>query len=173
MYPPIQLKAFDDTCISFEEPLYMSEQRLQEFCVETTKNNNIKEEGGFLFGKYYNKDNKYTIFVEKLFKPKSYEYNDQYQIKFGVKAMHHLDALLQNNKEQDLLGWFHTHPGHTLFLSIFDLNTHIGTFPEPWQISLVIDPLTPSWNTAIFTRTKNNSINNKKQLKKYIKLKNL
>jgi proteasome lid subunit RPN8/RPN11 len=39
-----------------------------------------------------------------------------------------------------IVGWYHTHPGWTIFLSPWDLFIHRNFFKQPWQIALVIDP---------------------------------
>ena len=41
-----------------------------------------------------------------------------------------------------LVGWFHTHPKMSIFLSGYDLWLHHHFFPETWQVALVIEPHT-------------------------------
>ena len=40
-----------------------------------------------------------------------------------------------------IVGWFHSHPGHTAFLSQMDLDIHGGHFKSPWHIAMVYDPI--------------------------------
>lgn len=40
-----------------------------------------------------------------------------------------------------LLGWYHSHPGHTCFLSSTDINTHNTMFKQKHQFAVVIDPI--------------------------------
>ena len=40
-----------------------------------------------------------------------------------------------------LVGWYHSHPGHTCFISRIDLETQRSIFNEPYHVALVIDPL--------------------------------
>lgn len=40
-----------------------------------------------------------------------------------------------------VVGWFHTHPGLSVFLSSYDVWLHTNFFPKPWHVALVIDPL--------------------------------
>jgi proteasome lid subunit RPN8/RPN11 len=42
--------------------------------------------------------------------------------------------------DKAIVGWYHTHPGWTIFLSQWDLFIHQNFFKQPWQIALVIDP---------------------------------
>jgi proteasome lid subunit RPN8/RPN11 len=38
------------------------------------------------------------------------------------------------------VGWFHTHPGHGVFLSGTDTNTHERFYPLDWNVAVVLDP---------------------------------
>jgi proteasome lid subunit RPN8/RPN11 len=38
------------------------------------------------------------------------------------------------------IGWFHTHPGHGIFMSPTDRDNH-ALYSKPWQIALVLDPI--------------------------------
>jgi proteasome lid subunit RPN8/RPN11 len=40
-----------------------------------------------------------------------------------------------------LVGWYHSHPGHTCFLSRTDLDTQRTMFDQPYHSALVIDPI--------------------------------
>lgn len=40
-----------------------------------------------------------------------------------------------------LVGWYHSHPGHTCFLSGTDLETQRTMFSQPFHIALVVDPI--------------------------------
>jgi proteasome lid subunit RPN8/RPN11 len=42
--------------------------------------------------------------------------------------------------ESIILGWHHTHPGYTVFLSATDMFTHRNYFNLPWLVALVVDP---------------------------------
>jgi len=54
------------------------------------------------------------------------------------------DALTRLEEEfpdKQIVGWYHTHPGLSVFLSSMDVWLHSHFFPQPWHIALVIDPL--------------------------------
>ncbi len=143
--------------------------KIIEFYVKSISKKEKKEHGGFLLGKYYKmKEDAYEIFVEEIVIPDEYAFHDEYQIDFGTQAMIKLDSVLQKNKNLHLIGWFHTHPGHTPFLSKFDLNVHFGSFNEPYQIAIVTDTLTDNFDTVVFTRKLNMQMNNKEDMKKYL-----
>ncbi|MDQ1371328.1 MAG: proteasome regulatory subunit [Candidatus Thermoplasmatota archaeon] len=40
-----------------------------------------------------------------------------------------------------IVGWYHSHPGHTCFMSRTDLETQRTMFDQPYHAALVIDPL--------------------------------
>lgn len=40
-----------------------------------------------------------------------------------------------------VVGWYHSHPGHTCFLSRTDLRTQQSLFDQSYHCALVIDPL--------------------------------
>ena len=41
---------------------------------------------------------------------------------------------------EQIVGWYHSHPGFGIFFSHHDAIAHSTSFVEPWQIALVIDP---------------------------------
>ena len=51
-----------------------------------------------------------------------------------------LDLMEQYYPDKDLVGWYHTHPGMSIFLSGYDTWLHENFFPEHWQVALVIEP---------------------------------
>lgn len=57
--------------------------------------------------------------------------------------------------DKTIVGWYHTHPGWTIFLSPWDLFIHQNFFKQPWQVALVIDP---SLDRAGFFVWKDNQI---------------
>ncbi len=62
--------------------------------------------------------------------------------------------------DQLIVGWFHTHPGHGPYLSNTDLkSTHLPFFSHPYQLAIVLDPLTTGLDTGVFTRRPDNTMN--------------
>lgn len=41
---------------------------------------------------------------------------------------------------RQILGWYHSHPALTVFLSSMDVWLHSHFFQQPWHVALVIDP---------------------------------
>lgn len=111
----------------------------------------VPEIGGFLLGHVYALSEGGVDVSIETFVPITADSQNRYTVKFGGKAWSELDDSLKANPGMKLLGWFHTHPGHGLFLSEADLREHFSLFRQPHQIAMEIDPLTPGYDTAFFT----------------------
>ena len=102
--------------------------------------NTILEAGGILVGEVY-KWRRY-FFVEIVHSiPGSFLEASETGLKFTVEAW--LEMIDQKNKEFPkslVVGWFHSHPFMSTMMSFWDITLHRGFFPEPWQVSLVVDP---------------------------------
>jgi proteasome lid subunit RPN8/RPN11 len=48
---------------------------------------------------------------------------------------------MATHPELQLVGWFHSHPGHGVFLSAEDKKTQKRWFRQPWQVAIVMDPV--------------------------------
>lgn len=48
-------------------------------------------------------------------------------------------ALNESGRDEEIVGWAHTHPGFGVFLSNFDKEQHQRHFPQPWQVAYVLD----------------------------------
>lgn len=66
-----------------------------------------------------------------------------------------LATIEERNQGERLVGWYHSHPGHGIFLSAYDQFIHTQFFPEEGQIAIVIDPQTG--DEGVFV-TRNNKI---------------
>ncbi len=122
----------------------------------------IPEIGGFLLGKYMFSaaSNQYQITLEQ-FVPITAEKQDAYQIEFSTDSIvRELGGAQHKFPDLTLMGWFHTHPGHGLFLSKPDLNIHEGFFHEKYQVAMEIDSLSDNLDTGFFTNTKRGKVNN-------------
>ncbi|MEL6671106.1 MAG: hypothetical protein AAFR61_02910 [Bacteroidota bacterium] len=122
----------------------------------------IPEIGGFLLGRHQvNANQTYWVSLDR-FVPIQSNHQGVYQIEFGTKAWLELDEVKDRYPNLQTIGWFHTHPGHGLFLSKPDLKIQEGFFRKPYQLALEIDTLTEArgLDTAIFTWKEEGSINN-------------
>lgn len=59
--------------------------------------------------------------------------------------------IVEGRIEGRIVGWYHSHPGHGLFLSQTDLQTHMGFHQfTPYAVSLVADPKSGEFGIWIF-----------------------
>ena len=65
------------------------------------------------------------------------------QLTFPPEAWTSVYAIIEErNQGERLVGWYHSHPGHGVFLSAYDEFIHTQFFPEEGQVAMVIDPQT-------------------------------
>ena len=122
----------------------------------------IPEIGGILVGRpnLSSKDGKYRVIVEE-FVPINAKFHSVIQLEFSTESLvKDLGDIQDQYSEYIAVGWFHTHPGHGLFLSKPDLTIQERFFGEPYQFAMEIDSLTERLDTAFFTRTNDGLINN-------------
>jgi len=64
------------------------------------------------------------------------------KVRFSPDAFPNLFLQLDDSGfDYILVGWYHSHPGHTCFLSRTDLETQRSMFDQPFHTALVIDPV--------------------------------
>jgi proteasome lid subunit RPN8/RPN11 len=61
--------------------------------------------------------------------------------------------------DKQLVGWYHSHPKMSVFLSSYDLFLHQSFFPHPYQVALVIEP--HSQTAGFFIRDQQGALDNK------------
>jgi 26S proteasome regulatory subunit N11 len=68
--------------------------------------------------------------------------NTQAKVRFDPDALPGLFKELDNaGFDYVVVGWYHSHPGHTCFLSRTDMHTQRTLFDQPYHLALVIDPI--------------------------------
>ncbi len=64
------------------------------------------------------------------------------QVTFTHKTWDHINSQMDTKfKDQQNVGWYHTHPGFGVFLSNFDTFIHQSYFDHPKQVAFVVDPI--------------------------------
>lgn len=121
----------------------------------------IPEIGGMVMGnKFKNEAGQFIVSVEKLVEIQPEKHNT-FQLQFSTESLGlDLSTFQDEFPEYELVGWFHTHPGHGLFLSKADLAIHNGYFIKPYQFAMEIDSLTEQLDTTFFTRKMDGTVNN-------------
>ncbi len=113
------------------------------------------EIGGFILGRYgQHTDGAYYISFDQFVSAKGERgEDDPYEVELDMTA---LDDPLRKSPDLTLIGWFHTHPGHSLFLSGKDIDVQKRVFNAPYQVAMEIDPYTKNFDMGFFTWQKDN-----------------
>lgn len=153
---------------SFVQRVFLKEMVIRNLDVDVRNPDNMKQEiGGFLMGRYWQHDGRYDIFIDNYLDIEG-EGQSEFQIGFGATAWAKLEEALEQMPQLELIGWFHTHPGHGVFLSRPDKNISSNFFSKPYQVAMEIDPLdrpeNPDLDTAFFTQKTDGSLNNSADL---------
>ncbi len=123
----------------------------------------VPEIGGFLLGRFEEmNDHQYIVVLEKFLSITPSAQN-RYTVQFGDQAWMELEEAFKEYPGLKLVGWFHTHPGHGLFLSSADLREHRALFQRRYQVAMEIDPLTEDLDLAVFTWSTQADLNNEEQ----------
>lgn len=136
---------------------------------KSLKDKPVKEVGGFLFGRVAEPaETGVEVSVDHFIPDIDVDFNSPNRLEFGSMVQKTIDHFSENNEDMVLVGWFHTHPGIGPYLSQTDLRLHLGFLTESYQLAIVLDSLTPSFDTGIFSRKSDGSMNNKTDFKTWI-----
>ncbi len=126
----------------------------------------IPEIGGFLLGRYHLSPlGVHRVAIEE-FVPVTPHMHNVYKLEFSTAGIvQELGEAQDKFPNLALVAWFHTHPGHGLFLSTPDLTIHEGFFKEGYQFAMEIDSLSLRLDTGFFSRTTTGRVNNTSDLK--------
>ncbi|RUS92679.1 hypothetical protein DSM106972_098530 [Dulcicalothrix desertica PCC 7102] len=101
------------------------------------------ETGGVLVGQAYfcpETKSHYTEILGSIAAP--YTVGNRVHFKFTPECWQEiLKIQKQTFPNTTIVGWYHSHPGHGIFLSGTDLNTQRLSFKQVWQIATVYDPI--------------------------------
>jgi proteasome lid subunit RPN8/RPN11 len=119
---------------------------------EYLSNDTSIETGGVLCG--YIKDNR-EIFISDFIKA---EYTEAtlVSLTFTHKTWEAINSVMETkSKDLQIIGWFHSHPGHTVFMSGYDEFIQNNFFDKDYMVSYIFDPIK---NERGFFVTENKSI---------------
>lgn len=107
-----------------------------KLCEEKVPNETV----GFLYGKFYRWRNPLDGRVYRYIEVRNYVplpgREERVTVHVDVEEM---ARILPKDRENVIVGWYHSHPGYGLFLSDIDVNTHRNAF-SPRHTALVVDP---------------------------------
>lgn len=140
-----------------------------------------KEYGCMVLGRWVHdpENNEYYVSLEEIVLPGDDAIFEEYELNFGGKIKLRVHEMLRKlrsttNLQYDLTCWVHSHPGLTVFFSNSDSSVQ-DQLKHPqhpnFLTALVIDTLTPSMETGVFTFHRDHTLNSKNDLKKLYSLK--
>ena len=133
---------------------YIHENILEQIVEDFNRYAEHNSEGiGLLCGKVRKwKEKKYVIIEEYVTAEND---SNEVRARFSREAFTNLAKQL---KDKTIVGWAHSHPNYSCFLSKTDIDTHKQLFNEEYQVALVIDPLNTRERpeTRFFKVTENN-----------------
>jgi proteasome lid subunit RPN8/RPN11 len=95
---------------------------------------------GVLVGDVYRDETGAFVLVEHIIEGAS-STGSAGQVTFTADTWQHIQTLMDKQyPDLRIVGWYHTHPGHGVFLSDMDVFLHESFFGLPWQLALVYDP---------------------------------
>jgi len=121
--------------------VFMTQQAYSRICVHSVSD--MKNEvGGFLIGQWCLSES-HEQFVEVEYAlPARHTRQGSVYLTFTQESLVDIhDQIDANYKGQKIVGWYHTHPSMGVFLSHYDTWLHNNFFPEPWQVALVVEPV--------------------------------
>ncbi len=160
-----------DTCIIDIYNMYLSDRKDPD---------NAKEYGCMVLGRWVfdAENNEYYVSLEHIILPGEDAVFDEYELNFGgiikLRILEQLRKLRrETNLQYDLTCWVHSHPGLTVFFSNADSNVQ-DQLKHPqhpkFLTALVIDTLTPTMETGIFTYHRDMTLNTRNDMKKLYSL---
>jgi proteasome lid subunit RPN8/RPN11 len=149
-------------------------QDINRWVEKSLEEDPVPEVGGFLLGNHVLETNaaQYIVSVEEFYEADKIDFNSPSELVFGHQILHELDDYLAQSP-LILIGWFHTHPGHSPYLSKQDMTIHEVFFTDSEKIAIVLDSLTENYDTGIFSHKIDGSPNNKQDYSKLIQWKAL
>jgi proteasome lid subunit RPN8/RPN11 len=95
---------------------------------------------GVLVGDVYHDESGPFLLIEHIIEGQSAT-GSAGQVTFTADTWQHIQLLMDRQyPDLRIVGWYHTHPGHGVFLSEMDVFLHESFFGLPWQAALVYDP---------------------------------
>lgn len=133
--------------------VFMSQPAYSRICVHSVSD--LKNEvGGILVGQWCRDENSEQFVVVEHALPARHTRQSSVYLTFTQDSLVDIhDQIDTNYKGSKIVGWYHTHPNMGIFLSHYDTWLHSNFFPEPWQVALVVEPV--SGTAGFFVRQKN------------------
>ncbi len=145
--------AFDDSGLNPLVSVFITQPAYSRICLHSVSDLQ-NEVGGIMIGEWCmdGESGQQFIVVDHAL-PARHTRQSNVHLTFTQDSLVAIHEEIDNrHKGKKILGWYHTHPRMGIFLSHYDTWLHRHFFPEPWQVALVIEPISASG--GIFIRRK-------------------
>ncbi|MEK6221746.1 MAG: Mov34/MPN/PAD-1 family protein [Chloroflexota bacterium] len=120
------------------------------------------EVGGWLLGRWCwdaNNEEEFIVVDETLVAP--HTQNSSTHLTFTQDSQLEMLKIMEEFfPEKIVVGWYHTHPRMSIFLSSYDVFLHNNFFPHSWQVAMVVEPY--NHLGGIFVRDTKNQLDPRK-----------
>jgi proteasome lid subunit RPN8/RPN11 len=101
-----------------------------------------KELGGFLLGnRYVCPNSKHTYVRIDICTEAKFASSTPVSMELVNNTFLHLcEEMSGKYRGKDVIGWYHSHPNHDVFLSPDDIRVHESRFKQDWMVALVVNP---------------------------------
>ncbi len=100
-----------------------------------------REHGGILLGEAYeDPGGRYYVVIQSAVAADESKGSSTH-LRFRPESWKPIWDKLHSDRSLKIVGWYHTHPRLGVFLSGTDLRTQLLYFSSPWNIAIVIDPV--------------------------------
>ncbi|NEQ72774.1 MAG: hypothetical protein F6K23_06635 [Okeania sp. SIO2C9] len=124
-----------------KEKVYITKTAVKHLTGHLGSNTTV-EQGGILFGNAY-EDPQYGIYVEiKSAVAAPSTIGTGAHLEFTSDSWQGImDYAKTTHPQENIVGWYHSHPNLGVFMSGTDMNTQRAFFHHPWCVSIVCDPV--------------------------------
>lgn len=140
--PSANIETFYQSLCTHEMNVFIHETA-EEHLKEHLRRDSSTETGGVLVGEaYFCQETKshYTEIVDAI--PAINTVGNRVHFEFTSESWKEIYKIRERDfPENVIVGWYHSHPGHGIFLSATDLTTQRSCYNQIWQIAVVYDPL--------------------------------
>lgn len=122
------------------QPIVLIPSHVQEAMWRHALSDISHEVGGVLIGRV--NEGEPTVVMVEVAVPAREAQASSVHITFTADSWEHWHRLLDEQYAgRVIVGWYHSHPNHGVFLSGHDTFIQQNFFNEPWQVAAVIDPV--------------------------------
>jgi len=116
-------------------------ERLKEQMIEHAGRWITHEQAGILLGRAYRDPGGVVYTVLTAAVPVDDTEAGIAQVKLRASSWPSIWKELLQDQEQEIVGWYHSHPGYGIYMSATDQNTQNNYFSAQWQIAVIVDPV--------------------------------